>query len=306
MKTAESETRSLNLLCGLLGRTRQAYYQHFREAERTSLGADLVVREVLKIREDQKRIGGRKLYYLLGDFIREHRLGIGRDAFFDLLREQDLLIRFRSRKKPRTTFSVFHLEKYPNLAKDFIPTAPNQLWVSDITYIRIGDGFAYLSLVTDAYSRKIVGWHLRGDLTARGPVRALKMALKNNPDRENLIHHSDRGMQYYSRDYMKLLKGIRVSMSENSDPIENSIAERVNGILKQELLERRFASFSQALEAIGKAVNTYNNLRPHLSIDMLTPAEAHTRTGELKRRWKNYYAAKPDAAVAFSVNRIQD
>ena len=183
------------------------------------------------------------------------------------------------------------MKRYPNLAKGFEPNGSNQLWVSDITYIRVREGFAYLSLITDAYSRKIVGYHLSEDLTARGPVAALRMALKNNQERDGLIHHSDRGLQYYSARYMKLIgKNIRISMSEKSDPLENAIAERVNGILKQELLEKSFTSFTEATRQVDQAVTTYNNLRPHLSIDMLTPAEAHARTGEIKKRWKKYPA----------------
>jgi transposase InsO family protein len=182
------------------------------------------------------------------------------------------------------------MKRYPNLAKDLVPTAANQLWVSDITYIRVGGGFCYLSLITDAYSRKIVGWNLRRDLSAKGCVAALKMAKRDNPKTRDLIHHSDRGLQYYSREYIQTLgKGVLISMSEKSDPLENAIAERVNGILKQELLEERFSSFQEASAAVEKAVMVYNFQRPHLSIEMLTPAEAHLQTGRLRRFWKNYY-----------------
>jgi transposase InsO family protein len=173
------------------------------------------------------------------------------------------------------------------------------VWVSDITYVRVGEGFAYLSLITDAYSRKIVGHNLYRDLSAKGCVAALRMALRNNPDREGLIHHSDRGLQYYSAAYMKVLgPGIRISMTEKSDPLENAIAERVNGILKQELLEKRFESFREARERIDEAVSTYNHVRPHLSVDLLTPAEAHARTGSLKRHWKNYFSTRPIAQAS--------
>lgn len=304
MKISERHRRSLGLLCGLLGRTRQAYYGHFREQEKEAAKAYLVVGEVARVRETQKRIGGRKLYLMLCQFMMRHGIVMGRDAFFDLLREQGLLVRRRRSRKPRTTFSCWWLKRYPNLAKEFEPVAANQLWVADITYIRIGEGFGYLSLVTDAYSRKIVGWHLSRDLSARGCQLALLMALRNNPEAKKVIHHSDRGVQYYSHRYMKLLKvaGIRVSMSEKSDPLENAIAERVNGILKTELLEERFASFGPAQKAVAAAVSTYNNLRPHASIDMLTPAVAHERTGLLKKHWKNYQAAnRQQTAVAQAV-----
>lgn len=290
MKVGESEKRSLTTLCRLAGYTRQAYYGYFQESEKEAFKAELVVGEVVRIRAVQRRVGVRKLYHMMQEFLEGHRLEIGRDAFFDLMRDHSLLVRRRQRKSPRTTFSAFWRESYPNIAKDFVPTQANQLWVSDITYVRVGGGFAYLSLVTDAYSRKIVGYALRLDLTARGPCAALSAALEANPDRERLVHHSDRGTQYYSRPYMKLLGscGVRVSMSEKSDPLENAIAERVNGILKQELLEKRFESFDDARRAVDEAVSVYNHLRPHLSIDMLTPAEAHERKGQLNRRWKTY------------------
>lgn len=291
MKVDAGEPRSLGLLCGLLGRTRQAYYGHFRETERHAVSAHLVLSEVSRIRMMQKRIGGRKLHHMLAAFMQEHSLRMGRDAFFDLLREHHLLVRRRRSRKPRTTFSCYWMKRHPNLAREFVPTAANQLWVSDITYIRMHEGFAYLSLVTDAYSRKIVGFCLSRDLTARGCVAALRMALAGNPETSGLIHHSDRGVQYYSTRYVKLLNGraVRVSMSEKSDPLENAIAERVNGILKDELLEKRFESFAQARDEVAAAVSIYNNLRPHLSIDLLTPAEAHSlQNGSLKRRWKNY------------------
>jgi transposase InsO family protein len=276
----------------LLGYSRQAYYKHLRCEETEALQVELLLQEVGRIRTRQKRIGARKLLFMMNNFFQQHKIHIGRDAFFDLLRERGMLVRRRRYKKPRTTFSCFWLKKYPNLAKDFIPTAPNQLWVSDITYIAVGDDFAYLSLITDAYSHKVVGFFLSKDLSANGPVMALKMALKNNPDRKNLIHHSDRGLQYYSAAYMKLLNGIRVSMSEKSDPLENAVAERMNGILKDELLAHYFETFEEAQKEIAIAISIYNHERPHGSIDLLTPAMAHLQSGELKKRWKNYYKPK--------------
>lgn len=290
--------RSLEVICRLLGRTRQAYHKRNRCEERESARSELVVQEVVKIRATQKRIGVRKLYHMLGDFLAGHGIVMGRDAFFDLLRENALLVRKRRARKPRTTFAS-PWKRYPNLIREVVPTGANQVWVSDITYVRVGEGFAYLSLITDAYSRKIVGYSLYRDLSARGCVEALRMALRGNRDRDGLIHHSDRGLQYSSAAYMKVLgRKIRVSMTEKSDPLENAIAERVNGILKDELLEKRFESFDEAQKKIGEAVSIYNHLRPHLSIDMLTPAEAHTRRGSLKRHWKNYFSTNSVAQAA--------
>jgi len=298
MRVAESEERSLGTLCRLLGVTRQAYYQQKRRIERDAIEKYLLLEEVVKIRGEQKQIGVRKLYYMTREKRHEHGITMGRDGFFAMMREEGMLVRKRRSRKPRTTFSAFWMRRYPNLAKEFCPSAPNQLWVSDITYVRLRLGFAYLSLVTDAYSRKIVGYHLCRDLSAKGCVKALQMALANKAERAGLIHHSDRGLQYYSTAYMKLLgEHIRVSMTEKGDPLENAIAERVNGILKGELLERQFENLTEARLEVARAVSTYNHLRPHLSIDMLTPAVAHQQQGPLKRHWKNYYTSiKREAA----------
>ena len=276
----------------MLGYSRQAYYQQKKQYEKESLQHDLLINEVLKIRKIQKRLGGRKLLHKLERFIQEHHISIGRDAFFDLLSERKLLVRKRKRRKPITTFSDHWMRKYPNLIEGFYPTAPNQLWVSDITYIVLVDGFAYLSLITDAYSRKIVGFYLSMDLSAEGCVKALNMALNNNPVLGKLIHHSDRGSQYCCSDYVKILNDIyiKISMTQNGDPKENAIAERVNGILKDELLDKVYLDYKHAVVGVSVAISTYNHQRPHGSIDYLTPFEAHFRSGELKRRWKNYYS----------------
>lgn len=205
------------------------------------------------------------------------------------------MIRIR-RRKAITTDSNHPYRKYPNLIKEFIPIAPNQLWVSDITYIIIGNGFGYLSLITDAFSRKIVGFCLHKTLAAQGTIIALKQALKNNPNTKGLIHHSDRGVQYCCYEYVEILQKnrIKISMTEKGDPLENPIAERVNGILKTELLEEAYYSFEQAKEGIAVAISTYNHLRPHNSIGDLTPFEVHSLNGTVKpkRLWKNYYKPK--------------
>lgn len=282
------------MLCSLLGYSRQAYYQHIRLQEQEALQEDLLLQEVMRIRKIQKRIGARKLLIMMRNFMQEHNISIGRDAFFNILRNHGLLVRKRKRFTPKTTFSHHWLRKYPNLIIGFIPTAPNQLWVNDITYIHLQDGFAYLSLVTDAYSHKIVGFYLSEDLSASGCVKALEMALSNSPIHEGLIHHSDRGLQYCSSEYVNLLveNEIRISMTQNGDPLENAMAERVNGILKDELLEVCYPNFTQAQIAIASAISIYNYQRPHASVDMLTPIIAHTKTGVLKKHWKNYYAIK--------------
>jgi len=280
----------------LLGYSRQAYYQRKQQIEKESLQYGILIDEVLEIRKTQKRLGCRKLIYKLEPFMAQHQIVIGRDAFFDLLSERNLLVRKRKRRKPITTFSDHWMRKYPNLIEGFYPTAPNQLWVSDITYIVVGNGFAYLSLITDAYSRKIVGFYLSKDLSAEGCIRALEMALDNNPVLGRLIHHSDRGSQYCCSDYVKILNDnfIKISMTQNGDPRENAIAERVNGILKDELLDKSHLNYREAVRNVSIAISIYNHQRPHGSIDYLTPIEAHFRSGKLKRRWKNYFGKKKE------------
>ena len=255
---------------------------------------ELLLQEVARIRGKMKRLGARKLRMIMKPFMADHHIDIGRDKFFDLLRENSLLIRKRKRSKPVTTFSQHWLHKYPNLIIDFIPTCANQLWVGDITYIRIGDSFGYLSLITDGYSRKILGFYLSVDLSAKGCIAALKMAMENNPEINSLTHHSDRGVQYCSADYVGLLQknNIAISMTQSGDPLENALAERVNGILKDELLEEIYSDFDQARQAVAVAISTYNYYRPHSSIDMLTPVKAHLKSGELIKHWKSYYVTQ--------------
>ena len=300
MNIGQSESRSIQTLCSLLGYSRQAFYKYVKQSEKEALQHDLILQEVLKIRKTLKRLGTRKLLFKMEGFMREHHIEIGRDAMFDLLATHKLLIRKRKHRVPVTTFSDHWMRKYPNLIVDFIPTAPNQLWVSDITYITLKDDFAYLSLITDAYSRKIVGFCLSETLSADGCIKALQMALKNNPQLGRLIHHSDRGSQYCCADYVSILDKhfVKISMTQSGDPLENAIAERVNGILKDELLEKIYINYQEAKQAIAAAISIYNYQRPHSSIDMLTPIEAHLREGELKRRWKNYYAKKKEVVMS--------
>jgi putative transposase len=290
----KSTAQKIDTCCSLLGYTRQAYYQSKRHEEKRVLYEELLIQKVLTERTIQKRLGGRKLFFLLQDFMKEHGITQGRDAFFSLLSGHGLLIR-RRKRKAITTNSNHRFKKYPNLIREFVPVLPHQLWVSDITYIVIGKGFGYLSLITDAYSRKIVGFYLSRDLSAKGCIAALKMGLDSNRDFKNLIHHSDRGMQYCCHEYVKLLQGreIKISMTENGDPLENAIAERVNGILKEELLEPAYPCFDSAKQAVAEAVCIYNHHRPHSSVSNYTPQEAHYLEDiQIKRLWKSYYKLK--------------
>lgn len=221
---------------------------------------------------------------------------IGRDRFCRIIDENNLKVRLKIRK-PRTTDSTHGLPTYPNLIKGHIPTAANQLWVSDITYITIMDDtyhyhFCYLSLILDAYSEEIIGWSVGPTLDTEYPIKALMMALKRIDGKDvNLIHHSDRGCQYASRDYVNILNqhSIQVSMTESGDPKDNAQAERINNTMKNELLRNKvFTSTGEVIAAVALAVDFYNNRRPHMSIGMMTPAEAAESTGYRDMKWKSY------------------
>lgn len=281
---------TISTLCPLLGVSRQSFYAFFRSQTQQAFESEIIIQEVIRLRVIMPQIGGRKLFYLMQDFIEKHRFIIGRDLFFDVLREHQLLVRRRKSKKPKTTFSSHWLRKYDNLIVDIVVNTPNQVWVSDITYIVIGNGFGYLFLITDAYSRKIIGYAIEISLATEGAVKALKMAIRQRTQKCKTIHHSDRGIQYCSWDYTDRLNKakIAISMTQNSDPRENAIAERVNGILKTELLKKSYPSIQEAQEHLPKVISIYNVERPHSSIDFMTPTQAHTQDGSIKRRWKNY------------------
>jgi transposase InsO family protein len=275
-------------LCRLLGITRQAYYQHFWSVSDISVEDQLILGEVTRIRKVHPVIGGRKLYYLLQPFLLEHQIKIGRDALFDLLSAHKLLVRKR-RRRINTTLSHHWLRKYPNLIKDWHPSKPNQLWVSDITYIPVQNGFLYLSLLTDAYSHKIMGYAIADNLEAISTTNALRMALANLTEiPTQLIHHSDRGIQYCCAGYVNLLNdhNIRISMSEKGDPLENAVAERINGILKHEyLIHYPLIDLEQAKELVADIVDRYNRLRPHESINLMTPEEGHESHSTINKTW---------------------
>jgi putative transposase len=285
-------SKDLATLCGLFGFSRQAYYKHDHSVEDNMLEDGIVLEMVGRIRKLLPNSGGRQMYHIMEADLQSSGIKIGRDAFFSLLATQKLLKRKRKRK-PITTWSGHWLKKYPNLViENDAPLKAGRLWVSDITYIRTTKGFVYLALITDAYSRKIVGHCLSKTLKATMCINALKMAIADNTPQPGLIHHSDRGVQYCSKDYVKVLDGskILISMTQSGSPYDNALAERVNGILKNDMLaEETFSGYIAAEQAVKDAVRLYNTYRPHSSCDMLTPEQAHGREGELKKRWKNYY-----------------
>jgi transposase InsO family protein len=286
---------SKEVLCRLFGKTRHALYDHLWRQQNDTVKEEIILQLVHKIREQLPRLGTRKLLFMLDPELRSHQIDIGRDALFDLLAAHKLLIRQRKRKMV-TTDSRHWMRKYANLIKNLEITRPEQIWVSDITYIRMHNQWGYLSMITDAFSRKIMGFSFRNDLLAQGCVDALQMALSNRQYKEQkLIHHSDRGSQYCCKDYIDLLQlaGASISMTENGDPYENALAERMNGIIKNEFnLYSSALGFDDTYQLIIRSVDAYNSLRPHGSCDYLTPLKAHNQTGTLKKRWKKYETTK--------------
>ena len=281
-------------LCRLFGKTRQGWYEQYNRDQDRSLSTVIILKLVEEIRQTLPRVGVRKLLYMLLPLLKEHNIKIGRDKLYDLLRQQGLMLRYR-RRRPYTTDSGHPYKKYPNLIRDLVLTRTEQLWVSDITYLRLTQGFCYLSIVTDAYSRKIVGYQVHPTLASEGAIRALVMAINKLRRKQPLIHHSDRGVQYCCADYVQLLEHckIKISMTENGDPYENAIAERVNGILKGEFgLSKKFTSIEQAIETTDQAIKAYNYKRPHASCNYLTPGDAHQYNGILRKRWKQKSSKK--------------
>ena len=272
----EDQKETIVSACKLFGVNRQVYYRRNRSTSKRKATAAKVVGMVLDIRKQMPRIGTRKLYYLLKDPLQE--LGVGRDKLFSILKANHLNI--KPKRSYRTTTNSHHrFHKHKNLVDHMPLTRPEQLWVSDITYVGNRSKHNYLALVTDAYSKKVVGHDLSNSLGVDGSLRALKMAVKQRMYKdEQLIHHSDRGIQYCCDDYQKLLgkKKIKCSMTEKYDPYANAVAERVNGILKDEFQLEQFDVDTETMKKLVKdSVNIYNTKRPHYSCYMLTPEQMH-------------------------------
>jgi putative transposase len=235
------------------------------------------------------RIGTRKLYYLLKKEFKKEGLGIGRDKLFSILREEQLLI-IKKKRYTKTTNSKHWMHKYPDLIKGIRLLRPEQLWVADITYLAVESGFVYLHLITDAYSKRIMGYCVSTSLSATGTMNALEMAISLRKYNHPLIHHSDRGLQYCSTGYVNSLtkNGISISMTQDGSPYDNAVAERVNGILKDEFgLDGVLTDMNQAQKQTRQAINSYNNDRPHLSCNMLTPQQMHDQCLVKVKTWEN-------------------
>lgn len=281
----------LEKLCGLFGKTRQAFYDQSWRSSDEQLEEAFIIDKVKTIRKRIEGIGGVQLHVMLKEELQLHNIHIGRDSFYDLLRKHNLLIKVR-RRYAITTNSNHPYYKWPDLTGNIITTAIEQLWVSDITYLRTKNGFVYLSLVTDAYSRKIMGYHVSQYLKAQGCIIALNKAiaeLSTEKEKRKLTHHSDRGIQYCCQSYITILQNnnINISMTQTGSPYDNAIAERVNGILKQQVgLNQVFENYTAAVAAVCKAIDAYNCLRPHMSISNLTPQKAHLTKQPLFKKWK--------------------
>jgi transposase InsO family protein len=264
---------SVQEVCACFEITRDAYYKHFKRKKKQVAAAQRVVELVREERKDQPRAGTRKLYEALHYPFLYEGLKVGRDKLFDILRQHQMLVK-RKKASCRTTDSYHRFHKYKNLVKDMAVTAPNQVWVADITYIRTVNGFCYLALITDLFSRRIVGYDLSDTLELAGCLGAFKRAQKAARPAAGLVHHSDRGIQYCSNQYVEELKrhSVKISMTEENHCYENAVAERVNGILKDEFyLDQCFFSTDHARMAAKNAIDIYNSKRLHLSLGYKTP-----------------------------------
>lgn len=264
-------------ICQLFGMTRQAYYKAQTRSQESYANEAIILAGVRQVREQQPMVGGRKLFYQLQGLFQSHGIKIGRDKFFNLLRTHHLLIR-RKKRFARTTDSYHRFRCYKNLVNDLPVTFANQVFVADITYIDTLEGFCYLALITDVFSRKIVGYALSQSLSVEFCIEALRMALKGVTHPKQLIHHSDRGIQYCCSAYVDILKshGVKISMTEENHVYENALAERVNGILKQEfMLGLKLRSFAIAKELVKQAIAIYNKKRLHMAIGYMTPEEKY-------------------------------
>lgn len=293
----------------MFGISKQGYYKRIKAADRRQAEAEKIKALIEPIRKKMPRYGTEKLHLDISDKLREQNIKMGRDRFVDFCRAHCLMVR-RTKRSYITTDSKHFFFKSPNLIKNLIPTHSEQVFVSDITYIKLQDKYAYLALVTDLYSKKIMGYKLDDNMRVSMVKEALQMALKNcEHNRQSIIHHSDRGIQYCCPDYshFALSKGMTLSTTEKSDPYENAVAERINGILKYEFgLIKTIPSLEVATKMLRQAVNIYNTQRRHGSLQMQTPEQAHTAQRHLYKSYKRQWLTKEQqtrtGTVALSIN----
>lgn len=269
-----------------MGYSRQYFYKHCKEQEKRTADELQVKQLVDKERKVLSRLGGRKLHHQIRDSLQTQEIKFGRDKLFALLRKHGMLILPR-RRYVQTTMSKHWLRKYPNLVKDIVVERPDEVWVSDITYLKTDEGNCYLNLVTDAFSRKIVGYAIADNMEATQMKKAFQMAVSNRENKQqDLIHHSDRGLQYCSAEYVSIANQhqVKMSMTENGDPYENALAERMNRTLKEEFgLGNVLKSKLHAKLLTQEAIDLYNNRRPHLSLKMKTPQSVYKQKSQLQK-----------------------
>jgi putative transposase len=266
-------------LCELVQMTPQNYYARRSACSRQEVDLGLVLELVKAERDQQPRLGVRKLYHLIGPELKAAGVKLGRDRLFEVLGQKGWLVAPRPSEWPKTTQVDPNLPVFKNLIKRLRANGPNQVWVADITYIRTQEAFMYLGLITDCWSRKIVGYHLGETLETEQVLKALAMALKGLKGCERPIHHSDRGCQYASHAYVRAAQraGLTMSMTEKNHSAENALAERVNGILKQEYwLDANFENGRHALQATTHGISMYNTRRPHTALKFATPEQVHS------------------------------
>jgi putative transposase len=276
---------TVSAVCRRIGITRQNYYARHQARQRQQVDAGLVVALVLAERQLQPRLGTRKLHFMLQPKLVAAGVGLGRDRFLAVLRAHELLLAPQLTEYPCTTNSQHCLPVFPNQIKDRVVSQPNEVWVSDLTYLRTAAGFLYLSLVTDKYSRKVVGDHCGDTLAAAGCLQALGLALKELPAWAHPIHHSDQGSQYCCHEYVNALvgRGLTISMTERDHCAENALAERMNGILKSEYgLGQKIKTKLQARQLVAQGVQLYNERRPHTALAYRTPAAVHNTVGSAR------------------------
>ncbi len=272
------QVASLRELCGVLKKTRDSYYKYLSREGFYSSRSKAILEKVSNIREDQPCCGTRKLHLQLKDELQQEGIFVGRDRLFEILREEGLLIKKRKRKFPITTYSNHTYAVASNVLKTIEVIEPGQAVCADITYVRTGESFAYLFLITDIYSRTILGHHLSDSLNHDGAIVALKQACRNLPHTVEVIHHSDRGIQYCCHAFKEELskRGMISSMTDDNHCAQNAIAERINGILKGEFfIDAEFIDFGQAKAAIRNAIEIYNHKRPHMSLGYSTPYDVY-------------------------------
>jgi transposase InsO family protein len=262
----------------LLEISRQSVYQAELRIKARAKELEIVKQLVLAIRMKMPRIGTRKLYYLLKQELDSLHIKIGRDALFNYLKTQNMLIKPK-KNYTKTTDSKHWLRKHPNLLKEETITHIEQVFVSDITYLKTSNKTVYLSLVTDAFSRKIMGYHLSKNMNTENVAKALEMAIKNKQTQNTTIHHSDRGLQYCASYYQNIIQNNNMtpSMTDGYDCYQNALAERINGILKQEFLLYKTNTIDELRKLVKQSIEIYNNDRPHLALNMKTPQYIHNK-----------------------------